>query len=94
MKEQKPKQQQAQKSYICKECKSEFKHNSSHSRHQKTCGKDKTLCCARCEKAFQRKDASKRHLVECKPKPNAFECNKCRKSFKKNLMKAPHFEIR
>ena len=47
--------------YVCKVCQKEFKHHSSHSRHKKTCGKNKIFSCIICNGQFKRKDALVRH---------------------------------
>ena len=38
----------AGKKYICKTCNKGLKHHSSHSRHQRSCGKAKALICKKC----------------------------------------------
>ena len=45
------------KAFICKVCKAEFSHQSSHSHHSISCGKKKELSCQNCSKCCKSKDA-------------------------------------
>ena len=79
--------------FICDECKDEFKHQPSLSRHQQSCGGDNCkYCCSKCGKQFKRKDSMMRHQIKCSPKERKFDCETYGKSFRKNWLKLCHIK--